>query len=132
MAAEKARAAVRLGRTRTMEQDLALGFQQLANITLRALSPGVNDPTTAREAIVYLGRCCGICCCGTCRPWCSSTDVAADWSARTTSPTAIILTWSLTKLGKLWRTSPAWGWCCWMCSACWLRSCNPLRSVPSS
>jgi uncharacterized membrane protein len=54
-AAEKARAAIRLGRTRTMEQDLALGFQQLVDITLRALSPGVNDPTTAREAIVHLG-----------------------------------------------------------------------------
>jgi uncharacterized membrane protein len=64
MAAEKARAAVRLGRTRTIEQDLTLGFQQLVNITLRALSPGVNDPTIAREAIVYLGLCCGICCCG--------------------------------------------------------------------
>ncbi len=54
-AAETARAAVRLGRTRTMEQDLALGFQQLTDIALRALSPGVNDPTTAREAIVHIG-----------------------------------------------------------------------------
>jgi uncharacterized membrane protein len=54
-ATDTARAAVRLGRTRTMEQDLALGFQQLADIALRALSPGVNDPTTAREAIVHIG-----------------------------------------------------------------------------
>lgn len=54
-ATETARAAIRLGRTRTMEQDLAFGFQQLVDIALRALSPGVNDPTTAREAIVHLG-----------------------------------------------------------------------------
>lgn len=54
-ATDTARAALRLGRTRTMEQDLALGFQQLADIALRALSPGINDPTTARETIVHIG-----------------------------------------------------------------------------
>lgn len=46
---------VRLGRSRTMQQDMALGFRQLVDIALRALSPGVNDPTTAYEAIVHLG-----------------------------------------------------------------------------
>jgi uncharacterized membrane protein len=54
-AARAARGAIRRGRTRTMRQDLALGFRQLADIALRALSPGVNDPTTAREAIVHIG-----------------------------------------------------------------------------
>ena len=36
-----------LGRTRTSHQDAAFGFLQLAEIALRALSPGVNDPFTA-------------------------------------------------------------------------------------
>jgi uncharacterized membrane protein len=49
------RRAVSLGRTRTPDQDLALGFRQLEDIALRALSPGVLDPTTAVEAIVHLG-----------------------------------------------------------------------------
>ncbi len=52
---DEARRAVQLGRTRTPTQDLALGFRQLEDIALRALSPGVNDPTTAVEAIVHLG-----------------------------------------------------------------------------
>jgi uncharacterized membrane protein len=47
--------ALHLGRTRTMQQDMELGFRQLADIALRALSPGVNDPTTAQEAIVHIG-----------------------------------------------------------------------------
>ncbi len=47
--------AIRLGRSRTMQQDLAFGIRQLVDIALRALSPGVNDPTTANEAIVHLG-----------------------------------------------------------------------------
>ena len=37
---------VHLGDERTMEQDLGFGFRQLADIAVRALSPGVNDPTT--------------------------------------------------------------------------------------
>ncbi|WP_346623574.1 DUF2254 domain-containing protein [Blastococcus montanus] len=36
---------------RTMEQDIAFGFRQLADIAERALSPGVNDPTTAVQAL---------------------------------------------------------------------------------
>jgi uncharacterized membrane protein len=36
---------------RTMEQDLAFGFRQLVDIAQRALSPGVNDPTTATQAL---------------------------------------------------------------------------------
>ena len=41
------RAALVLGTERTMQSDVAFGLQQLADIALRALSPGVNDPTTA-------------------------------------------------------------------------------------
>ncbi|MEO9006040.1 MAG: DUF2254 domain-containing protein [Candidatus Dormibacter sp.] len=51
---DSVRHAIHLGRERTMEQDLAFGLRQLIDIALRALSPGINDPTTAREAIVHL------------------------------------------------------------------------------
>ncbi len=36
---------------RTMEQDLAFGFRQLIDIAERALSPAVNDPTTACQVL---------------------------------------------------------------------------------
>jgi uncharacterized membrane protein len=36
---------------RTMEQDAAFGFRQLVDIALQALSPAVNAPTTAVQAI---------------------------------------------------------------------------------
>lgn len=39
------------GRERTMEQDVAFGFRQLVDIAERALSPGINDPTTAVQAL---------------------------------------------------------------------------------
>lgn len=44
-------ASVELGRERTMEQDPAFGIRQLVDIAIRALSPGINDPTTASQAI---------------------------------------------------------------------------------
>jgi uncharacterized membrane protein len=46
--------AVLLGRTRTLHQDAAYGIRQLADVAVRALSPGVNDPTTAQDAIFHL------------------------------------------------------------------------------
>ncbi len=39
---------------RSMEQDLAFGFRQLVDIAERALSPAVNDPTTACQALDVL------------------------------------------------------------------------------
>ena len=36
---------------RSMEQDMMFGFRRLVDIAERALSPGVNDPTTAVQAI---------------------------------------------------------------------------------
>lgn len=39
---------------RTYEQDVAFGFRELVDIAERALSPGVNDPTTAGQAIDVL------------------------------------------------------------------------------
>lgn len=41
-------------RERTMQQDPAFGFRQLVDIATRALSPGVNDPTTAVQVIDQL------------------------------------------------------------------------------
>ena len=37
-----------------MQQDAGYGVRQLADVALTALSPGVNDPTTAQEAIFHL------------------------------------------------------------------------------
>lgn len=48
------RACVVLGRQRTVEQDAAFGLRQLVDVALRALSPGVNDPTTACMALDQL------------------------------------------------------------------------------
>lgn len=45
------RRAVQTGRERTLEADAAFGIRQLVDIALRALSPGVNDPTTAVQAV---------------------------------------------------------------------------------
>ncbi len=50
---DELRAAVVLGRTRTLQQDVSLGLRQLADVALRALSPGINDPTTAQDAIFH-------------------------------------------------------------------------------
>ncbi|MFH7597835.1 DUF2254 domain-containing protein [Streptomyces racemochromogenes] len=44
-------AGLELGVERTTEQDLAFGIRQLADIASRALSPAVNDPTTAVQAL---------------------------------------------------------------------------------
>ncbi|MEV2194136.1 DUF2254 domain-containing protein [Streptomyces phaeochromogenes] len=42
---------VSVGAERTFHQDLAFGLRQLSDIALRALSPAVNDPTTAVQAV---------------------------------------------------------------------------------
>lgn len=49
------RRAVVVGKQRDLRQDAAYGVRQLADIALRALSPGMNDPTTATTCISYLG-----------------------------------------------------------------------------
>ena len=53
--ADHVRGAVRLGPTRTMVEDAAYGIRQLVDVALKALSPGINDPTTAQDAIFHLG-----------------------------------------------------------------------------
>jgi uncharacterized membrane protein len=40
---------------RTFVQDPGFGFRQLADVAVRALSPGINDPTTAVQAIDRIG-----------------------------------------------------------------------------
>ena len=47
--------AIAIGDTRTMQQDAQFGIIQLTDIAVRALSPGINDPTTACEIVVHLG-----------------------------------------------------------------------------
>lgn len=44
-----------IGDTRTMQQDVGFGLVQLTDIAVRALSPGVNDPSTAIDVIAQLG-----------------------------------------------------------------------------
>ncbi|MEO5781573.1 MULTISPECIES: DUF2254 domain-containing protein [Arthrobacter] len=42
------------GFERTAAQDPAFGFRQLADVAARALSPGINDPTTAVHVLAHL------------------------------------------------------------------------------
>ena len=48
------RDAVRIGFERTMEQDVSFGVRQLADIASKALSPAINDPYTAVQALQHL------------------------------------------------------------------------------
>lgn len=48
--------AIRLGSERTMSEDPEFGFRQLVDVALRALSPSLNDPTTANQVIDRLGE----------------------------------------------------------------------------
>ena len=45
---------IQVGLERTMTQDAPFGFRQIVDIAERALSPGVNDPTTALQALDQL------------------------------------------------------------------------------
>lgn len=53
--AERIREGFILGTRRTREQDMEFLIQELVEIALRALSPGVNDPFTAMSCIDHLG-----------------------------------------------------------------------------
>jgi uncharacterized membrane protein len=48
--------AIDIGPTRTMQQDVEFGIVQIVDIALRAISPAVNDPTTAINCIDQLCR----------------------------------------------------------------------------
>lgn len=51
---EQINAAVDTGFERTNVQDVGFGFRQLSDVAARALSPGINDPTTAVHVIGHL------------------------------------------------------------------------------
>ena len=45
---------VRIGFERTLQQDAAFGIRQLVDVACKALSPAVNDPYTAVQAVDHL------------------------------------------------------------------------------
>ena len=47
---------ISLGAQRSIEQDAAFGIRQLVDVGLKAISPGINDPTSATDCIVRLGQ----------------------------------------------------------------------------
>jgi uncharacterized membrane protein len=49
-------AAIDIGPTRTLQQDIEFGVLQIVDIALRAISPAVNDPTTAINCVDQLSR----------------------------------------------------------------------------
>jgi uncharacterized membrane protein len=54
--AERAlRGLVALGHERTIEQDPAFALRVMVDVANKALSPGINDPTTAVQVLDYLG-----------------------------------------------------------------------------
>jgi uncharacterized membrane protein len=57
---ERVNAAVETGIERTNLQDVAFGFRQLVDVAAKALSPGINDPTTAVHVLAHLSSllCC--------------------------------------------------------------------------
>jgi uncharacterized membrane protein len=44
-----------IGRNRTIAQDAGYGIRQIVDVALKALSPGINDTTTAVHCVDYLG-----------------------------------------------------------------------------
>src|SRR5690606_23223519 len=55
----KVREAIRFGRLRTTLQDLEFSIDQLVEVAVRALSPGINDPFTAMHCIDLLSEMLG-------------------------------------------------------------------------
>lgn len=51
----KLEAAYTIDRERTLHQDAAFGIRQIVDVALKALSPGINDTTTAVNCVDYLG-----------------------------------------------------------------------------
>ena len=53
---DRVASSVDIGVSRTTRQDPGYGIRQLVDVALIALSPGVNDPTTAQDAIFHLAE----------------------------------------------------------------------------
>jgi uncharacterized membrane protein len=51
---QRVRKAIRTGFERTATEDIAFGLRQLVDVAVKALSPGINDPTTAVHALGYI------------------------------------------------------------------------------
>ena len=80
---------VRIGFERTIEQDIAFGIRQQIDIGCKALSPAINDPYTAVQAIDHLSVSAATSPSGRLVPR-SSTDQGAEGMSsyqETTSPT---------------------------------------------
>jgi uncharacterized membrane protein len=54
-AAAELKAVYVISRQRTVQQDAGFGIRQIVDIAMKALSPGVNDTTTAVMCVDYLG-----------------------------------------------------------------------------
>jgi uncharacterized membrane protein len=54
--ASELRGAFDLGPSRTLQQDVEFGVLQIVDIALKAISPAVNDPSTAISCVDQLGR----------------------------------------------------------------------------
>ncbi len=52
--AERLTDAIVIGNERSVRQDIAFAFRELVDVAERALSPGINDPTTAVQALDQL------------------------------------------------------------------------------
>lgn len=52
-------AAFEIGFERTLHHDVALGLRQLVDMAIKAMSPAVNDPYTAMQAIDHIGQVLG-------------------------------------------------------------------------
>ncbi|MEO8247495.1 MAG: DUF2254 domain-containing protein [Chloroflexota bacterium] len=53
---DQLQAHVSLGAQRSIEVDAAFGIRQLVDVALKAISPGINDPTSAADCVVRLGQ----------------------------------------------------------------------------
>jgi len=53
--AEAIAGAFDIGAVRTLQQDVLFGFRQIVDIALKAISPAINDPSTAATCIDHLG-----------------------------------------------------------------------------
>lgn len=47
---------INVNHARLLNQDIEFGFEQIAEIAVRALSPGINDPYTAKQSVFLLGE----------------------------------------------------------------------------
>ena len=120
------RSAVALGSERTIEQDPTFAFRILVDIAIKALSPAINDPTTAVLAIDQLHRLLRLSVCG---------SSAAKSSAM---PPANCGLFSGRRTGRTLCTSHAPKYVivareasrsCGGCVRCWKISPRPCRSI---